>query len=109
MGVRVESDGLVTGVKASHVTLPTVHAEVVADDGELLFFGHVINVFEIVITCATNILERGHFVELHLSGFLLSFPELEVVDEFLKSLRVLLRRTLPLPPFFAKVISLRQV
>ena len=48
VSLGVEGNGLVAGVKAGHEALAAVDAEIVVDDWELLLFGHVVDVLEVL-------------------------------------------------------------
>jgi hypothetical protein len=83
MGLRVEGDGLVARVKAGHIALSAVDAKIVVDYGELLLLRHVVDVLEVVVACASDILQSWHLGDLHFSWLLSLSPEIEVVYEFL--------------------------
>lgn len=100
MGLGIEGNGLVARVKAGHVAFSTVDAKIVVDHRELLLFGHVVDILEVVVACSSDVLESGDLGKLDF-GWLLAFgPEMEVVDVFLELLTGLNRRTLTFPSFF---------
>ena len=109
MGVTAERDGLVAGIETGHVALSAVHAEILIYDWEFLILRHVVDVLEVVRTCAANVLQCGHFADLHLSFLLSLGPEVEVVDVLLECLAALSGRTLSFPSFFAQVVPFGQV
>lgn len=86
MGLGIKGDGLVAGVQAGHVALATVHAEVVVYHWEFLLFRHVVDVLEVVVASASDILQSGHLGNFDLSWLLALGPEVEIVDEFLEGL-----------------------
>jgi hypothetical protein len=86
VGLGIEGDGLVAGVQAGHVALAAVYAEVVVYHWEFLLFRHVVDVLEVVVASASDILQGGHLGYLDLSWLLALGPEVEIVDEFLEGL-----------------------
>lgn len=106
MGLGVEGNGLVAGVKAGHEAFAAVDAEIVVDDWELLLFGHVVDVLEVLRTSSSDVLEGRHLAELHLGRLLALGPEVEVVDVLLQRLAVLGRRALALPALLLQILAL---
>eukprot|EP00178_Gracilaria_changii_P017980 TRINITY_DN5130_c0_g2_i2.p1 TRINITY_DN5130_c0_g2~~TRINITY_DN5130_c0_g2_i2.p1 ORF type:complete len:106 (+),score=1.98 TRINITY_DN5130_c0_g2_i2:242-559(+) len=69
----------------------------------------MIDVFEIMITCASHIFKSWNFLYVDSLRLFTFFPEIEVVDIFLKSLTVVNRWRLTFPSFFLKIFPLRQI
>jgi hypothetical protein len=109
VSLSVEGDGLVTRVKAGHVTLSAIHAEIIVDDWELLFFGHVVDVLEIVATCASDLFQGRHLFDVYFSWFFSLLPEFKVVDKLFQGLTLLSRWTLTFPSLLPQIISLHQI
>ena len=109
MWLRVESDGLVARIKTGHVTFSAVDAKILVDDWELLFFGHVVDVLEMMTACSPDILQLRHFLQSHFNRLLILRPKLKVVDEFLQLLTLFCRWTLTLPALSDEIRSLHQI
>lgn len=55
MCLGVESYSLVAWIQASDKTFSAIDTEIIVNDREFLLFGHMIDIFEVMITCASDI------------------------------------------------------
>ena len=60
MTLGIKSDCLVSRIEAGHIALSAVDTQVIVDFGEFLFFRHVVDVVEVMITCPTYILQSRY-------------------------------------------------
>lgn len=109
MSLRIKGNCLITRIQTGHITFSTVHAKIISDNWEFLFFWHVGNVFDMFGTSTSDVFQSWNLLDVYLSWFLVFLPQVEVILEFFQFLHRMDRWALTFPSFLDQIISLHQI
>lgn len=66
MCFSVEWNSLVARIETGQIALAAVNTEIIIDDRELLFFRHMVDIFEMMISCSSDIFQSGNLINVYL-------------------------------------------